>query len=265
MYSNKFFVVAFAITAGTIFTSCNKKEGCMDPAAINFDQEAETDCCCEYPDEFNLSFHLHSYVGASELTEGNTYVINGFNTKLDIVRFYISNIRMVDASGAETPATGKYLLVTPSEESYNTGSLPPGEYTKLRFDVGIDSVTNHADPSTYNLGNPLGPQFPNMHWGWDFGYIFLRIDGMVDKDLNGSTETPFEMHLGKDEFLTTIEIDYPFNTEAGNDYSAHITINWADLFDGVDMTGELTTHTTDNMSLATLIANNLQFIFSKEE
>ena len=172
---------------------------------------------------------------------------------------------MVDASGNETPATGEYLLVLPEEEMYTTGSLPPGDYIKLRFDIGIDSATNHADPSTYNLGDPLGPQFPNMHWGWDFGYIFLRIDGMVDKDLNGSTETPFEIHLGKDEFLTAVEIDYPFNTEAGSTYDAHITINWTELFEGVDMTGELTTHTGDNMTLATQIANNLEVIFSKEE
>ena len=25
-----------------------------------------------------------------------------------------------------------------------------------------------------------------MHWSWDAGYIFIRIDGMADQDLNGT-------------------------------------------------------------------------------
>jgi hypothetical protein len=29
-------------------TSCSKKEGCTDPSAINFDADADKDCCCEY-------------------------------------------------------------------------------------------------------------------------------------------------------------------------------------------------------------------------
>jgi hypothetical protein len=31
------------ILAGTLFTSCTKKEGCTDPAATNFNVEAEKD------------------------------------------------------------------------------------------------------------------------------------------------------------------------------------------------------------------------------
>ncbi|HQZ42148.1 MAG TPA: hypothetical protein PK735_04615, partial [Flavobacteriales bacterium] len=29
-------------------TSCKKKEGCMDPAALNYDPDADKDCCCEF-------------------------------------------------------------------------------------------------------------------------------------------------------------------------------------------------------------------------
>ena len=35
-------VVASSITA------CKKKEGCMDPTAINYDPDAKKNCCCEY-------------------------------------------------------------------------------------------------------------------------------------------------------------------------------------------------------------------------
>lgn len=262
----KITISSFLIAIMIVLTSsCKKKEGCTDATALNFDPTAELNCCCEYSDAFDLTFHMHNYIGPDEVTEGNTYVINGVNTKLDITRFYVSNIRLVDADGIETTATGKYLLITPAEETYPAGALPAGNYTKLRFDIGIDSITNHADPSQYPLNDPLGPQFPNMHWGWDFGYIFIRIDGFADKDLNGSTESAFEMHIGKDSFLTTIELDYPFETEAQKSYAAHIVVNWTELFAGIDMTGDIITHTTDNLDLANQIINNLGNVFTKEE
>lgn len=257
-------LVITLIFSFAILSSCKKKEGCMDPNALNYDPSAEVDCCCEYAQEFNLSLHLHNNFGTEELAEGDTLIINGITSRLDITRFYISNIRMVDADGNETPSSGKYILVTPGEEEYPAGILPSGDYTKIRFDIGIDSATNHGDPSIYPLDDPLGPQFPNMHWGWDFGYIFLRIDGLVDRDMNGSLESIIQMHLGLDDYLYTVEIDYPFNAEAQGSYVAHLVFEWQKLFVGVDMTVNTITHTSDNWDLADILYGNLPNVFSKE-
>lgn len=236
----------------------------MDVNALNYDPSAEVDCCCEYPDEFNLNLHLHNDFGAEELQEGDTVVINGITSKLDITRFYISNIRLVDADGNETPATGKYLLVKPEQEDYPIGVLPSGNYAKIRFDIGIDSATNHGDPSVYPLDDPLGPQFPNMHWGWDFGYIFMRIDGFADKDADGSLESIIQMHLGLDQYLYTAEVDYPLNAEAQENYDIHLVFDWQALFAGVDMTDNTITHTSDNWDLADILYGNLGSVFSAE-
>jgi hypothetical protein len=73
------------------------------------------------------------------------------------------------------------------------------------------------------------------------------------------------MHIGKDANLRTVELDLPLNGEAGNNYTAHINVNWLDFFDGVDMSGDLTTHTGDNPDLTTILVGNIEGMFSIEE
>lgn len=255
-------ILAFAAVA--LMASCTKKEGCMDPNALNYDPEAETDCCCEYSTEFDMMLHLHNYVGPTTLATGGAYGVYGVDVQFDLVKFYVSNVRLVEADGDEV-ASDAYLLVEPGTMMYDAGAFPEGNYTKIRFDVGIDSVTNHADPSVYPVNDPLGPQFPPMHWSWDAGYIFVRIDAQADQDMDGTFETPFEMHIGKDANLRTVELDLPLNGEAGNNYTAHINVNWLDFFDGVDMSGDLTTHTGDNPDLTTILVGNIEGMFSIEE
>lgn len=251
-----------------LISACTKKEGCTDPAALNYDPEAETNVGCEYaPDGFAVELHMHEYLGGDELALGSAYPINGVTTNLNLVQFYVSDIRLVDASGNESAADGVYLLVNPSEEEYSIGNLPAGDYTKVKFNVGIDSVTNHGDPSVYEIGNPLGAQFPSMHWGWSFGYIFMRIDGESDIDADGIPDPSgqFEMHLGSDRYLAAIEVDLPLTIGQGNENIIHLKADWDTFFSGVDMTGDITTHVTDNEGLADLLYENTFNMFSPEE
>lgn len=261
---NKMLLTGVVALSLITLQSCSKTEGCTDPAALNFNANADEDCCCEYATTFDLDMHLHPYVGASGLTEGSIYNLFGVQTQLDLVQFYVSNIRLVDAAGNET-AANTFLLVKPETEEYTVGAYPEGTYTSIRFDIGMDSVTNHGDPTQYPTGDPLGPQFPNMSWGWDMGYIFVRVDGIADQNLDGTPETFFEMHVGDEPLLRTVELDFPLTGEAGGSYTAHINVNWLDFFDGIDMTGDISTHTSDNMTLATALADNLQGMFSIEE
>ena len=249
------------------FNSCQKIEGCTDEAALNFDPDAEVNVGCFYNESFPVELHMHQYVGLEELVEESIYNLGGVETKLNLVQFYISAITLVDAAGNETPAEGVYLLLSPEIEEYSLGNFPAGEYTKIMFDVGIDSATNHGDPSLYQIGDPLGAQFPNMHWGWSFGYIFVRIDGEADVNGDGTPDNPdglFEMHLGSDHYVATIEIDLPVTIGAENENIFHVKTQWETFFNGVDLSNDNTTHSTDNVDLANIIYGNIFDMFSPE-
>ncbi|MFI5171943.1 MAG: MbnP family protein [Chitinophagales bacterium] len=268
MSRSKFLLPLTAIFTFVIVSSCNKKEGCTDPNASNFDPDAEVNMGCIYENgSFNVELHMHQYLGAGEIESGSIYNINGVQTQLDIAEFYLSNIRLLDAAGNETPAQGVYLLIKPEVEEYDLGDFPAGNYTKIMFDVGIDSATNAGDPSSYPLDNPLGNQFPTMYWGPSFGYVFMRIDGVADMDGDGTPDIPageFEMHIGMNNYLASIEFDLPVTIGSTNENICHIAAHYDMFFTDVDLATDNTTHTTDNVPLTELLFGNIFTMFGPE-
>lgn len=265
---NKLFFPSLLLTAFVIIlSSCSKKEGCTDTSALNFDPDAEKNCCCEYAETTEVGIHFHSFVGADVLNNGSTYEINGTTIRLDNARFYISNIRLVDANGNEVKAEGKYLLIDPAIEEYELGGFPSGNYTKIRFDVGIDSITNHsADPADYADGDPLGYQTPAMNWGWTFGYMFVLVHGQIDADDDGTLDAYLIYHLGTDEFLTPIEIDYALDaTNSNEEATVHLTVDWNKFFDDVNLATEYHTEVTDDYPLASKLRSNIPSMITIEE
>jgi uncharacterized repeat protein (TIGR04052 family) len=76
----------------------------------------------------------------------------------------------------------------PDLNSVVTGTLPEGEYSGLRFRMGVPADLNHADAST--APGPLG--LTDLFWNWRGGYKFLRIDS---GNIMGNP-TIWRMHLG---------------------------------------------------------------------
>ena len=254
---------ALVLLAGSL-ASCTKKEGCMDMQALNYDADAEVDCCCEYVSSFDLQTEWQAMVGGEALVNGGIYNVFGMDVRFDLAQFYVSNLRLVRADGSEE-AVQDYLLVTSDQTEFILEGFEPGDYDMVRFDIGVDSITNHADPSTYPLNHPLGPQFPPMHWSWDAGYIFIRLDATADQDMDGTPETAFQMHLGKDPYLRTVELAFPVQTASGDEPTLAVRVDWAVLFTGVDMAGDLTTHTGDNLALTEIVVENIANMFSLDD
>lgn len=68
------------------------------------------------------------------------------------------------------------------------GELPAGEYSGLRFNVGVPFELNHLDSATADA--PMNT--PGMFWSWQGGYKHLRVDVLVDQEVPVRWNT----HLG---------------------------------------------------------------------
>lgn len=126
-------------------------------------------------------------------------------------RLYVSGLRLIDETGAEVPVTleqnpfqyQKVALLdfenatghcqgTPATHTTITGTVPPGRYRGLSFEVGVPFDLNHRNvasaPSPLNMSS--------MFWVWRSGYKFARIDLK-------STGMPqgYFIHLGSTECL----------------------------------------------------------------
>ena len=219
------------------------------------------------PSEKGLAFHIHSLVGNQEASYGVEYTKNGRKFNLTDFRYYISNIVLIKEDGSQYPLTNKVLLVHPSQNEYELGNVPVGVYKGFKFMLGIDSATNHSDPTTYPAGDPLAIQTNSIHWSWSSGYIFFKAEGYVDSTASatGPADLEFFYHVGMDGFSRTIDFSTSaFEVTGANDYELGITFDFLKVLNNVDMRTENATHTMDNMPLAVKVADNWQGAFELE-
>jgi uncharacterized repeat protein (TIGR04052 family) len=126
---------------------------------------------------------------------GSTYTLGKPATAVtpNDFRFYVSEVALLDAQGKATPVTleqdGKWQYKsvalldfenktgacangTTATRDRIIGTVPKGNYTGLKFTLGVPFGLNHADstlaPSPLNL--------TGLWWNWQFGYKFARLD-----------------------------------------------------------------------------------------
>ncbi|WP_038017073.1 MbnP family copper-binding protein [Synechococcus sp. PCC 7335] len=142
-----------------------------------------------------VTIQFEGTVGDEPFACGDTYRLGSADslvTPLDF-RFYVSEVVLVNAEGDAVPLvleqdglwqhqnvalidfedkTGGCINGTSQTRAQVVGAVPPGEYTGLKFTLGVPFALNHIDstlaPSPLNL--------TSMWWNWNFGYKFARIE-----------------------------------------------------------------------------------------
>ena len=155
-------------------------------------------------DQINTDLEIQMRVGAETLREGETYTINGTVMQVNTARFYLGNITLTQDT-VSIPLDD-YYVVSPDNTSFNLGVFEDDSYG-FSFGIGIDPVNNDQtteDFTTRPVSDPLAVQEPSMHWNWNSGYKFLRVDGMVDTNEDGEVDTPVSYHIGGNQYFTTL-------------------------------------------------------------
>jgi len=157
-----------------------------------------------------VTIEFAAKVGTADFVCGDTYEnlgANGTSLQLSDFRFYVQDVELKNADGDYIPVnldTDETIwqvdnvtlldfedcseLGDPQMNSVVTGTVPEGTYEGLRFAMGVPRELNHDNPAV--APPPLNAT--SMHWNWQGGYKFLRIDSgniMV-------TPTSWRMHLG---------------------------------------------------------------------
>jgi hypothetical protein len=80
----------------------------------------------------------------------------------------------------------------------------PADFSSINGFFGVDSTLNHDDPAAFATTNPLNILIANdMHWDWNPGYIFVKIEAKVDTIADGIDNFNHYVvfHVGADEWL----------------------------------------------------------------
>lgn len=136
-------------------------------------------------------------VGAQDFACGSTYTLGTTATKYKPrdLRFYVSNVVLIDEDGLEVPFTlsandfqGEGVALIDFEDSsgecangttaLNTklvGTAPGGHYKSVAFTLGLPFELNHKDATA--AAKPLNSSA--MFWSWAMGYKFLKLEGVT--------------------------------------------------------------------------------------
>lgn len=121
---------------------------------------------------------------------------------VSLAQYYISNIKLRKADGTEYVVNqdSSYFLIKESEPltRFARFKVPVGNYHQVSFIVGVDSLRSTMD-ITKRTGvlDPAGGMDDGMYWGWNSGYIFLKLEGtsaMAPVDPSGQRK--YRFHIG---------------------------------------------------------------------
>lgn len=247
----------------TMLMGCADNEGCTDPNALNYDAEAQKDNgTCEYQvadPMLNLNFTFT--LGGQEFGLGAVATNwEGRKVKFTLAQFYVSKVRFGDVEFSD-----RYLMVTDRKLNHEIGRLPFGTYAGLSFNLGVDSAVNHLDPASFPATHTLSSNnLDHAHWGWDPGYIFMKMEGRVDTtaDMTGEANAAFSIHIGLDAFLTNFSL--PTNVDIQGNHSIAIRVDWLKFMDNIDLRIDRSTDSFNNPALAAAVRVNIPSAFSLE-
>lgn len=242
-------------------SGCNK-DGCIDPTALNYDPNAENDDgTCVYLAQ-NLNFIFHSKLGAADFAYNTEALVDGRKVKFTRAQMYMSGFSF-NGTGGGYELADPHLLLKADEENYNLGYLPEGQYNSFTFHAGVDSLSNHSDPAAFPSTSALSSNNPDhMHWGWNSGYIFYVLEGMVDTTANmsGTANAPFIFHVGTVPYMVDLAFAKDI-TVGSEEVTIEMEVDWLQLLSGTNMVAAdstRSTHTMNNPALATLMVSNIE-------
>lgn len=217
-----------------------------------------------------LRLAFRNVVGSQSIVLGPTMYTNAAGDSFSIskLKYFISNIELLDASGAAMKPTPTYNLIDEAGSHVATGdSFSTGTYTHVRFLIGVDSARNVSGAQTGDL-DPAGVA-QGMFWTWQTGYIMAMLEGKSPQSGSASGNLTFHMggFEGRDNVLRTVTLLLPSPAviRAGKTTELHITANIREWFSTPTAVEFSRTFFAMEGAAAAMIADNYMDMFTVSE
>ncbi len=150
----------------------------------------------------------------------------GNNVQFSRLQYYLSGITLIH-DGGQTTATDSYVLASGHMSNYELGTHSVTSIEGIKFDLGVDEVSNNKGTSSWDASHPLGPKSPKMDWGWPAGYFFIAVDGK-----GGSAS--FTQHAFGQHLLTNVDQIAVTGKQGADGLEIHLNVNIEGWYKGLD-------------------------------
>jgi hypothetical protein len=177
-------------------------------------------------------------------------------TRLDFLLSGLA-LKKQDGSWLESRDWFAYLSAASGRMTANGTGTPEGEYTGIRFRIGVDETVNKADPHHYAADHALNPLVNGLHWGWMGGYIFMALEGRFP---SGGKDDGFSYHIANAPQLMTVELPVAFR--GGRPLTLALELDMTQVLAGIDFAKDGTsTHSREGDALAAKLKTNIEHAF----
>jgi hypothetical protein len=151
---------------------------------------------------------ISNVVDGQSLQFGVAYTNNfGEDYTVSKLKYYISNISLIDSFGNSHYVNDSYFLVDQSDPSSFKLNFQSdiGRYKAVQFLIGVDSIRNVSGAQT----GALDPA-KEMFWTWNSGYIMAKLEGT--SSLSNLPDNRIEYHIGgfhgENKVLRTVALPF---------------------------------------------------------
>ncbi len=222
------------------------------------------------PEVGNLTLDFNNLIGDNNLTLNSRVYTNNSDETYEVseLKYIISNIVLTSATGAShtIPVEDSYFVINQDGATTATLSdIPVGNYTGIRFGVGVDPTKYPIESGTLNF-IPTAEE-AGMLWTWSAGYKFIKFEGIYTTTTDEDEPNTFLYHVGShgatlDNYK---EVELSISKEITSTATASQTINFdvAKIFDSINtLSLEEKSDIQVDPENAPKIAENVQTAFS---
>ena len=156
----------------------------------------------------NLKVEFHNMVDAEALELGKSYTNPNAETySVSKFNYFISNIVLTKNDNSTIKIKNFYQIIKQSDNTswtFTLNDIPNGSYKSIKVMMGVDSARNRSGAQTGALD--VGD---DMYWGWNQGYIFLKLEGTAPTST--LSNNGIEYHMGGYGGVNKTQREYVIN------------------------------------------------------
>ncbi|XOV65831.1 MAG: MbnP family protein [Fluviicola sp.] len=182
--------------------------------------------------DVNLKLN-HEFEGAY-FQYGTIYEFNGAIIEFSRVQYYLSGFELTHDGGQTLDLPDLYVLASGNVSDYPLGQENITTLEGISFYLGVDSIRNGMNTSSWPTGHPLSAQVPSMDWSWPDGYFFWIIDGKIDSDNDSVPDQHFQLHGMGNELFKGVDPFANLNI-SGNEINIELFVEVSDWLREIDL------------------------------
>lgn len=182
-----------------------------------------------------------------------------FKYTFSLFKFYVSKFRLIRNDNSEVMLK-EIDMIDFRTDAPNLSfkvNVPEGVYKEIKFGIGVDSINNAKDASTFPSNSPLSIT-KGTYWGMTDQYRFFLMEGRLDTTMTDTAYNLFVVHTGTNALYREKTISNTLVFTKGDNKTITLEIDIDGLLSNINFKKENFSHTLGGgFDIAKNVTDNL--------